>query len=869
MRPTPPAPRLARPRLDRRLDDASERARLVVVHGPIGAGATIALERWADLGPVTPRPFVALDRATDARRVARRLLRTVGLTPEDHPVPPSGGASLGDDALETIARHLAPDTRLILDGVDAVPGAVLDDLLLLLDERHDLTIVAAGHDLSVLTGRWGRPDLVEAIGPDDLRFDRDELRALHAAAGSRPSLPVLDAHLAASEGWATGVALLLLACGDGLPPGLGDDGLPSTVAAVREHVEHRIFGRLDPAEAAVLQATADLDPIDRAMLDAVVGPFEAVEGGPPIAGAAALARLVRAGVPMRPVDEVGERWSVHPMVRATARHLAHRDPASRQRWLHRAAEATSAGGDPVAALGHLARAGDDEELVRFAVVHLPDLVALGGGPWICGVLDAVDDAVVDRVPLGGMTVALAHRFAGDERGAEVRWARALAPASPGQAALSDAAMRATGLPFGRTPEEVLSAVATALRMGDAAETIDDGRPWHLDPAVLVVVLHAAAAEALLRRGDRGDLAAAEARLASGYALARDDRSRAVLLGVEAAIAVERGEVARAERVAAAAAAVLGPLGPYTATVDPRLVLAECRWALGDLASADAIAAEVEAAAAETGAARRWNHAVAIRVAAALGSGALRSGLRRLRDLRSLGLPTAPDEARRQVALEVAILVALGRAGEARAALRGSGLAPVDAPEPHLAIAVAARDEAATQRIVEAWPNSDAPSDRARFTAATIHLRALAGDADGVRRRTLRLATLVLETGYLQPVVDLADGLADLVAEVVAADPDGPVEVVELLHRLRPVVPTRRSEVRLSERELDVLDGIAALRGDAELAAELGVSANTLKTFQRRLYRKLGVGSRGDAVRRAEDLGVLALRPRAPRVTPDG
>jgi LuxR family maltose regulon positive regulatory protein len=54
-----------------------------------------------------------------------------------------------------------------------------------------------------------------------------------------------------------------------------------------------------------------------------------------------------------------------------------------------------------------------------------------------------------------------------------------------------------------------------------------------------------------------------------------------------------------------------------------------------------------------------------------------------------------------------------------------------------------------------------------------------------------------------------------------------------------------------------------------LAAELGVSANTLKTFQRRLYRKLGVGSRGDAVRRAEDLGVLALRPRAPRVTPDG
>ena len=42
----------------------------------------------------------------------------------------------------------------------------------------------------------------------------------------------------------------------------------------------------------------------------------------------------------------------------------------------------------------------------------------------------------------------------------------------------------------------------------------------------------------------------------------------------------------------------------------------------------------------------------------------------------------------------------------------------------------------------------------------------------------------------------------------------------------------------------------------ELATSLFVTANTLKTHLRAIYRKLGAESRGDAVARARSLGLI-------------
>jgi LuxR family maltose regulon positive regulatory protein len=62
--------------------------------------------------------------------------------------------------------------------------------------------------------------------------------------------------------------------------------------------------------------------------------------------------------------------------------------------------------------------------------------------------------------------------------------------------------------------------------------------------------------------------------------------------------------------------------------------------------------------------------------------------------------------------------------------------------------------------------------------------------------------------------------------------------------------------RLTEREEAVL---RLLRGDLslrEIAEELFVSANTVKTHAHAVYRKLGASSRAEAVRKARELGLL-------------
>ena len=61
---------------------------------------------------------------------------------------------------------------------------------------------------------------------------------------------------------------------------------------------------------------------------------------------------------------------------------------------------------------------------------------------------------------------------------------------------------------------------------------------------------------------------------------------------------------------------------------------------------------------------------------------------------------------------------------------------------------------------------------------------------------------------------------------------------------------------LTERELEVLRLLGTYLTGPEIASELMVSLNTLRTHTKNIYNKLGVGSRQAAVRRAEKLGLL-------------
>ena len=60
---------------------------------------------------------------------------------------------------------------------------------------------------------------------------------------------------------------------------------------------------------------------------------------------------------------------------------------------------------------------------------------------------------------------------------------------------------------------------------------------------------------------------------------------------------------------------------------------------------------------------------------------------------------------------------------------------------------------------------------------------------------------------------------------------------------------------LSARELDVLRLLGTDLDGPEIARELVVSLNTMRTHTRNIYAKLGVSNRRAAVRRAQELGL--------------
>jgi LuxR family maltose regulon positive regulatory protein len=61
---------------------------------------------------------------------------------------------------------------------------------------------------------------------------------------------------------------------------------------------------------------------------------------------------------------------------------------------------------------------------------------------------------------------------------------------------------------------------------------------------------------------------------------------------------------------------------------------------------------------------------------------------------------------------------------------------------------------------------------------------------------------------------------------------------------------------LSERELDVLRYLASRLSYPDVARELYISVNTLKSHVKSIYRKLGAANRGEAIEVARRDGIL-------------
>jgi ATP/maltotriose-dependent transcriptional regulator MalT len=71
----------------------------------------------------------------------------------------------------------------------------------------------------------------------------------------------------------------------------------------------------------------------------------------------------------------------------------------------------------------------------------------------------------------------------------------------------------------------------------------------------------------------------------------------------------------------------------------------------------------------------------------------------------------------------------------------------------------------------------------------------------------------------------------------------------------PNVAARQS-LKISERELEVLARLAAGQSNKEIARDLQVSPNTVKSHVANLFTKLEVGRRTEAIRKGRELGII-------------
>jgi LuxR family maltose regulon positive regulatory protein len=154
----------------------------------------------------------------------------------------------------------------------------------------------------------------------------------------------------------------------------------------------------------------------------------------------------------------------------------------------------------------------------------------------------------------------------------------------------------------------------------------------------------------------------------------------------------------------------------------------------------------------------------------------------------------------------------------------------------------------------------ATSPRQQVTLLLLHAMSLA-DNDQHRLPMLETALKTAATeGMLQTAVGSARGFADVLEPASSVVPD------DWMHNVRRRLAkggwgaTTGRVPRLyeqpTERERQVVRYLASRLTVPEIAHEIGVTPNTLKSHLKSLYRKLDVTSREEAVAAARQLGII-------------
>lgn len=870
--PAAPPRAVARPGLEQQLD-AAVRGRVTLVSAGPGWGKTTTVALWARRRPGTRVAWLTVEPVEDTPAAfwlgVLQALRAAGAVPPGHPL----------DGLRVPAR-VSPDLlRSLLRGVELLPEPVV----LVLDDAHHLAdpgVLALVEDLVrhplplhlVLLTRVDPPlalhrlraqgEVAEVVAAD-LAFDVPTVVALAASGGLAPSPDEVAALLEETGGWAVGVRLRL-----GAPPDAA--GRERTERSAAEYLLAEVLERQEPAVRAFLLRTSVASSLC-AGLASVLDPGAPAERL--LAGLAAHDGFVTA------FDADGPWYRYHPLLREMLQsRLAVEDPAGADAAHRAAASWLARHGEPLRALEHAAACGDWDLFADLFVDVAAACLASPHREAVVDVLGRVPYAELEpdaRLHLCAACLALVTDRFGAARDHAARARAALGPVEGAPVAgallgVVDAGVaRATG-----QVDRLADAAATTLRAVDhvpfpfpaldayralAREHRVVGALWSSLPedappaAVAADPLAAAEPPSLVGLGTRGAVALAvglggrpgpaeEAATAALQEAARRGWSgHTHVRTAYAALAwvrLLRGQDEAGERLLALArGAATGPPEPAVdLTLDLLQAVAaasrgRARTAAAALAAAERRCEEAPVPPLLVDLLDRARTEVALVTAGSRPAGSTPAG-----DL-GAGAPDPAARATHEVG-RARLLVRAGRpdaaALVAEAVLRRRGTdGPGSVPEPADALA---RVEAALVLLDVA---------RRRRTRTEEHLLL-----------ALRLAA---PDQLVRPFLTTADpATADLVRRLVAPRHDALARLVR--ERLGPAAPGAPEAAPLleplTERELAILAMLPTMGSNTEIGADLFVSVNTVKAHLKALYRKLGVGSRRDAVRRGRELGLL-------------
>ncbi|MBN1937421.1 MAG: AAA family ATPase [Anaerolineae bacterium] len=877
---------VSRAHLLARLSAGLER-KCVLVSAPAGFGKTTLVRSWLSQCDCSIA-WLALDESdNDPVRFLRYVIAALQAVLPDldkmaDDQPSSATAPALNRALAVLINEIAafgvqdtPPLVIVLDDYHTIQTAAIhDELAFLLDHlpthMHVVLITRADPPLPLSRLR-ARNQLCE-IRMNDLRFTSAEAAAfLNQVMGLHLAAEDVQALEARTEGWVVGLQMAALALQSvGVPSsGQGASDFVQAFAGSNRYVLDYLMEEVVERQAddvqVFLMRTAVLDRLTGSLCDALRGEFSAEQPGQEM-----LERLERANLFIMPLDYQKEWYRYHSLFADLLRQRLRRNEPALALELHRRASRWHAQNGLIEeAIVHALKGEDMEQAALLieqaaeAILMRSELVTLK--TWF----DALPQAVVRQRPLLCLYYAGVLLLTGEPQG---RVQVYLETAGYG---VADAAAH------GAT---ILRALL-ALWQGDVTQSVrlsqhalaslpEQSLFWrgivagNLGIAYLYNGVEPDRAEQMLEMAaDLGERAGnvmgavialcnlAELRVAQGQLRAAQKLyDRALTLSVDhqgqrlpigdmavagaAGLLLEWDELEEAERL------LVSVLDPHSETLsiwaaDGYLALARLKQSQGDREAAQEAIERARAVAASTSATELDDWIVAAaqtRLWIAQG-----------------GLDAAEDWASRR------------------------GL--VDTPDGGYGSALYALYELEHLALVELRLAQDKPRD------ALDVLAALLDRARTLKRTDAMVKTLVLMTLAYQQLKKPDQALAALEEALASAQPGGYVRTFvdrgpRMAHMLRqalvqgiavdyvqqllaafgldPVASTRRQELvePFSERELQVLRLLAASLSSVEIAAELYVSANTVRFHLKNIYAKLNVHSREDAVQRAKELGLL-------------